>query len=354
MRRVRDWDEAYLLGLPVQEYNDIEFKASQTLDISTADAKNKTRVAIATEICALANSGGGKLVLGMKDPKDCKHGVLEVVDGGVIKQSGLTDTAEWLNAAIPNLVDFELNGFDVHPVEGGGVGSSITSGKAVYVIDIPDSDLAPHQCCHDRKYYVRMGGNSHPANHRTVLDIMGRQKHPSLELEFEIEVERIERNTDFGAIPIPITHYGASGFSNTPDRPLVTLCITARNVGRVLAQYVNLELFVPTICFDEDNVETYNSKVVTMNELKFYVFSFANTRSNYSATGAVTNSWFDPILPTRTHVWHIFIRSNWLQWRRNASANRPLCWAAYADSAPPAKGEVSLKDVPFIDKRKAK
>jgi hypothetical protein len=62
--------------------------------------------------------------------------------------------------------------------------SGIAADKAIFVIEIPDSESAPHQAT-DRKYYARIAGKSKPIGHRMVLDILGRIKHPKIEVGLE-------------------------------------------------------------------------------------------------------------------------------------------------------------------------
>lgn len=61
-------------------------------------------------------------------------------------------------------------------------GSVLTSDRSLYVVDVPDSDRAPHQSSRDRKHYVRLGGKSQPAPHRLIEDIRNRARHPKLEV----------------------------------------------------------------------------------------------------------------------------------------------------------------------------
>ena len=74
-----------------------------------------------------------------------------------------------------------------------GVESQIQAGKALYVLDVPDSDRAPHQSTRDRKYYVRLGSQSQPAPHKMIEDIRSRQKHPNVLLR-EATTENAQAN----------------------------------------------------------------------------------------------------------------------------------------------------------------
>ena len=73
-----------------------------------------------------------------------------------------------------------------------GAGSFLSVDKSLFVVDVPDSDRAPHQSKRDLKYYVRLGGKSRPASHRLIEDIRARAKHPNFELQLELGDFRIE------------------------------------------------------------------------------------------------------------------------------------------------------------------
>ena len=78
------------------------------------------------------------------------------VDKGGVSQTmrGRQSTKDWLENVIPRLTDPEIVGVNVHPVLRKTEASQIDPGKALYVVDIPDSDRAPHQSVSDRLYYV--------------------------------------------------------------------------------------------------------------------------------------------------------------------------------------------------------
>lgn len=80
------------------------------------------------------------------------------------------------------MTDFEIVGFNVYEIPPKAIGSSFAPDKSVYVVDVPDSERAPHQSKRDLKYYIRLGGNSQPAPHRLIEDIRNRARHPRLEV----------------------------------------------------------------------------------------------------------------------------------------------------------------------------
>jgi hypothetical protein len=123
-------------------------------------------------LSAFANTGGGRIVYGLTDKG-------EVDSGGVSRTfRGRRSTKEWLEDLIPSLTDYEIVGVNVYEITGKGADSKIESGRAIYVVDIPDSERAPHQSKKDLKYYVRLGGKSEPAPHRLIEDIRNRARHP--------------------------------------------------------------------------------------------------------------------------------------------------------------------------------
>lgn len=329
MLPTREWTEDYVLTLPVQEYDEIEFKAPQWLDLSTSDAINKTCNGLAKELSALANTGGGKLVIGLKDPKQCKSGVLEIVDGGVPVLMDKRDTAEWLRAIVPTLLDYPVTGFEVHPILPNGPASQIAADKALFVIDLPDSEVAPHQSKRDNKYYMRVGGNSLPIGHRTVMDIVGRQKFPVLELRFCIR-------GSFGEMTRRTEHQ--------PRSRVFALHVTACNTGKLFAQYVNVILSLPPALVPDASI--WVEKQVVEDDEVFCKEHLTNTRRDVIAGegqhAQLGPSWFDPILPGRERTWTIalaeaFPRTDW--------THENVRWVLFADNAPVRSGSVAVKDI---------
>ena len=128
---------------------------------------------MAKQLSAFANTGGGQIIYGVEDDGTIGLGGVSVN----IKPGG---TKDWLENKIPKLTEYEIVGFGVHEFVPKSSSSRIANGKALYVIDVPDSDRAPHQSVRDKKYYVRNDSHSEPARHKIIEDIRNRQKHPSV------------------------------------------------------------------------------------------------------------------------------------------------------------------------------
>jgi hypothetical protein len=153
----------------------LERKGSRMLDltlpgVSESDVKNE----LAKQLSAFANMGGGRILYGVTDDGQIdKGGISSVIKGG-------RSPKDWLESVIPTLTDYEITGINVYCIPARSPNSAIQQGKSIYVVDVPDSERAPHQSNRDHRYYVRMGGSSRPAPHKLIEDIRNRAIHPNL------------------------------------------------------------------------------------------------------------------------------------------------------------------------------
>lgn len=157
------WTEEEVLSLP-DEHDFFDRKSGRLLS-----DKNGFNLAVGKALSAFANSGGGHLLLGVKD------------DGhfdGVPEMQGGTTTREWLEQKIPNLVIYPLQDYRVHQVVPSSP-SNIPAGNVLIVIDVGDSDLAPHQNAADHIYYCRAAGHSIPASHFYLKTLWSRETYPT-------------------------------------------------------------------------------------------------------------------------------------------------------------------------------
>lgn len=172
-----EWTEDDILSLPPDENDTFERKGSELLDLTLSQVKDGVvRDELAKQLSAFANMGGGQIIYGVTNAG--------TVDNGGVARSikGKQSTKEWLENVIPTLTEFEIVGFNVYEILPKTTGSSLAANKSIYVVDVPDSERAPHQSKRDLKYYVRMGGTSQPAPHRLIEDIRNRARHPTLEV----------------------------------------------------------------------------------------------------------------------------------------------------------------------------
>jgi hypothetical protein len=172
------WTELDVLALPSGEHDYFDRKSGALL------VAKEFRLDMAKALSAFANSGGGHLVLGVRD-----DGTL---DGVPAIAKGRTTTREWLEQTIPHMLNYPLEDFRVHEVES-GTPSSIPTGKVVIVVDVGDSVIAPHQAADTRLYYYRERGHSKPASHFYLETLRNRLVNPVL----KAALERIEFATAF-------------------------------------------------------------------------------------------------------------------------------------------------------------
>ncbi len=173
------------------------------------DLKSKTDGLLKT-ICAFLNSSGGLLIWGApkgaENPDGIKFftGALTPIDGRILKD-------DFINKLINRIIPFAAP-VEFHSIE-------IESGQFVYLIDVPESTAKPHQF--EDKYYIRLDGQSKPAEHY-IIDAMFKQvKRPVLYASLiASQPSPIHRNrngqydSDFVAISLQGTIYNLSEIIN--------------------------------------------------------------------------------------------------------------------------------------------
>lgn len=106
MRRpAAEWDEQYILSLPVGEDDRLERKGVRLLDLTIAGVKeDSVRDELAKQVSAFANTGGGNLIYGLTDAG--------AIDSGGASRTikGRATTKAWIEDLIPMLTDYEIVG----------------------------------------------------------------------------------------------------------------------------------------------------------------------------------------------------------------------------------------------------
>lgn len=157
------WTEDEILALSSDEHNYLERKGSGFLTDSDFQEK------LAKAICALANSYGGHLIIGIE-----KDGT---VTGVPRIHKGTQSTREYLEQKIPLLLVPVLQAFAVHEVIP-NASSIIPFDRVIIVIDVYDSNLAPHQTNFTKQYFYRAGSHSVNAPHLYLEGLRNRQFFP--------------------------------------------------------------------------------------------------------------------------------------------------------------------------------
>jgi hypothetical protein len=300
-----EWSEARLNGLIPQESDTQEFKGSLFFTDAAGVIRSDFIDNLGKQVSAFANAGGGHLFLGIDDRG--------TIDGGVSRSVRANGTREWLEDVIPAAVDPVLKSFNVYEVNGTGPDSLIGVDRAVYVLEIPESEDAPHQA-RDRRYYLRIAGKSRPMSHRHVLDVLNRKRDP------EVRLERVDP-------------YGGPELVDDPRGPSVLLRLrgTLFNSGRALAHHVGCEFFLPRFAV---NTECRRRTLETAG------FSSLSQRP-----GEVQFTFYHPtpVFPKQElsfgEVWIAIHRTNLPHYTEGRVVLR---WRVYADAAAPQEGSVDV------------
>jgi hypothetical protein len=126
-----NWSEAGVAALPSGEHDYFERKAGALIE----GDRNSLLDALARAASAFANSGGGHLVIGVRDDGS--------FDGVPRIFSGRETTRDWLEQKLPDLVDYRLSDFRVHVVDRSTL-SHIPAERDVIVVDFGASGPPPH------------------------------------------------------------------------------------------------------------------------------------------------------------------------------------------------------------------
>jgi len=304
-RRTRTvWTEAEVAALGPGEYDFREFKGSAFL-AENGEVHGSFLANYAKQISAFANGAGGMVFLGVDDTG--------AIDGGLpinLKAGGLR---AWLEDITPGAVDPALSSFNVFEVRGEGPDSAIFEGHAVYVVDVPASDAAPHQAL-DHRYYLRIAGKSRPMGHVHITDVLRRTRHPQVDLV---------RLGPFGDVEY-----------DTGDprgaRVLISLRVFIQNEGRNLARHVGGELLLPRPLVNSEcrrRMIGYEGVRLTQKPGELVFFKYHPT----------------PLFPGQ----ETFFQRIWVAVHAAnlglLKAGGAITWRVWADDAPPRVNSVPLR-----------
>jgi len=298
------WSEPLLEALDHDEYDFQEFKGSLWLS-RDREIQSAFQHMLSKQVSAFANGGGGRLIIGLDDD-GC-------IDGGVPVDLKGGGTRSWLEDVIPTSVSPSLRRFNVFEVRGQGSRSAILPGHAVYVVEIPASEDAPHQA-HDHRYYLRIAGKSRPMGHIHVEDVLRRTRHPQV---------RLGRLSPFGEPEL---------IETDPRGPKVLLCFRAFivNEGRTLAHHVGVEIRLPRPLVNSE----VRARMTGGGRLTLTQDPGALTFFHYHPT---------PLFPGQTvqmlSIWVALHGSNQALVRSDEAA---IHWRVYADDALPVEGSNPL------------
>lgn len=124
------------------------------------------------EISAFLNTEGGLIIIG--SPRERKEKTKK--NEKVICQGDLTYSKfrnkDWLYQKIASSIVPTPIGLKIF--------EHLDNEGAIYVIDIPQSTIPPHQCSSDGKYYIRLEREAKPAPHGLVQALFNKRRFPNL------------------------------------------------------------------------------------------------------------------------------------------------------------------------------
>jgi hypothetical protein len=304
------WDEARLLALDEHEHDFQEFKGSAWVSAQGEPASTFI-FSLSKQVSAFANGAGGRLFLGLDDDGRVDGGVRTDLKGG--------GTRAWLEDVVPQSVDPPLRRCNVFEVRGERADSPIQPGHAVYVVDLPASDDAPHQA-KDHRYYLRIAGKSRPMGHVHLQDVLRRSRHP------EVGLSRLGP-------------YGEPERVDDPRGAMVFVQLRAfiTNRGRTLARHVGLELSVP---------RPFVGSEVRRRTREQGEVSYTQT------PGDITFFRYHPVplFPGQ----EVYAASVWFALdARNAGlarAGATIAWKIFADDAEPTTGTLAMKSFQSVQR----
>ncbi len=190
----------------------IFIKGSDFSDTSASMTK------LAKNICALANSGGGKVIYGIHP----KRGRAEKFDF-------ITDfnkSLDWLNHEIQSQIDSQVKDLQIDIVE-------IENNKFIYQFEIPANNNQPHMFC-DSKYYKWQKNKAVVLDESEVRNLYGRLS--TCELEF-LGV--------YNTNGLPVLSSGK--YSSMSFYPKFLI----RNAGNIVEKEYKIEISFPAKLYEE-------------------------------------------------------------------------------------------------------
>lgn len=310
----------------IEENLTLDYKAAEALQ--NTDSKRKE---IGKDVSAMANSAGGIIIYGIKefDEKDKSH-----LPERITPINRKEFSKEQLEQIINSNISPKIEGIIIYPIPLEQVD------EVVYVVEIPKSDTA-HQTLKDCKYYKRYNFESTPMYDYEIRDVFNRQKHPKIDLGFEIEKHtyKVEKTFQFNRSPSEmydiITKY--------------TLNVFPINNGSIYAKYINFYVLVPESIVNLKEVEYMNKPHVGI--IEFYGentyrdvvdVQYNHFSGNIAKYGP---SRFDPVLPGLKG------RATGLKLVKEPMFDeREITWTVYADNATLRTGSIKLSDIQIIER----
>lgn len=291
-----------LSKFPPGEHSWYEVKGNREIDKTDPSFNTGWENDLSKALSAIANSGGGYLLLGGHEDKS---GII-LENEGIKKDLQSNGTKKWIEDVFRQLTEPFIQKIDVYEFS-----KSITKtllNTALYIIEIDDSPIAPHQA-KDNKYYIRVGSSSRPAPHQIVMDIMGRKRDPRIDVDFYLDFHE-----------------------STNTLILFTLLM---NNGNVMANCVSGFLEIPLYLMDDTKFK--NTTIINRHHIPYLEIPIGNMMN--------LGSYPSPILRDIVITIQIKLKAGELFNPSSKFGTNKIFWQLASDNSPLKKGEKFLKDV---------
>lgn len=164
MSEPKEWTEADIVSLVderAEESFTYEFKACGAL------LNKRWREELAKDVSAFANSAGGTIIYGIKEDP-VTHEASEIDEGFDPKKLN----KETIQRVIDSHIHRRISGIKYHVVDL----AKTRPGKILFVLEIPESSLAPHMANH--KFYRRLEFESKPMEEYEIRERYRRETFP--------------------------------------------------------------------------------------------------------------------------------------------------------------------------------
>ncbi|MHB9112534.1 MAG: AlbA family DNA-binding domain-containing protein [Thermoleophilia bacterium] len=213
-------------GILVRE-NDTVIKPSSPTEISGF-------VALAKTVAGFANAEGGLLILGVKERAEKHRGTIVKMRPGALSPLPATVSREMIENQLLALIQYPIENIVIKALHPGP-----RSMKTIYLIDVPQSRLAPHRV-NELRYYQRYNFSTLEMKHFQIEDIFGGRQLPVVSASFGHQKR------------------------HTPDPHSLhkyQLVIKLSNVGRSMASYVGLDFEFPQEALRDENSPPYKLQI---------------------------------------------------------------------------------------------
>jgi len=306
-----------LISNGIEESSELEYKAAVALQ-----RDNERVVELTKDVSSFANANGGILIYGISENKVSKH-LPDNIDPVNRKAIG----KEWLEQILNAKIRPRIHGIKIHVIA-----MPENEDQVVYVLEIPKGETA-HQA-ENKLYYRRHNFMVEPLFDYEIRDIMGRQKNPRINVNFDIV-----KQSSF-----------KPGTAFTPgmreyERSSYWLNIYAENVGNVYAKYVNLILTIPKRCMRGN---TYDPRNQSIEEIKAEntIRDLVAPNAGWHYEGPIAKpkqygpARYEPVLPgMRMLLTSIPINDS------STESGNNISWRVYADNMEPKSGETEFCNI---------